>query len=213
MPSRPSAAPTPRRPVGGKQARAERTRELVIDTTVECINAEGFAAASTQRIVENAHVTWGVIQYHFGGRDGLLMAVVDKGVDNLQRTLAQLPESADSPDVRTRTDAIVTAAWDAFSDPTSMASMEILIGTRSRRDRTTAQHIVEIANTLTDLSARIGDNLDASCTTAVADLLWSALRGMVFAQMVVRAPIDTSRERHTLTEMLSTYILHRTGEC
>ena len=75
----------PRRPAGGSQVRAERTRERVLDETVRCVIDEGFAAASAKHIAERAGVTWGVVQYHFGDRDGLLMAVVDRGLAELTR--------------------------------------------------------------------------------------------------------------------------------
>ena len=80
---------TPRRPANGKQVRADRTRAMVIDETVRCVLEEGFGAASAKHITERAGVTWGVIQYHFGDRDGLLMAVVDCGFSEL---LAKLRE-------------------------------------------------------------------------------------------------------------------------
>src|ERR671910_1302953 len=79
---------TPRRPVNGKQVRADRTRAMVIEETVRCVLEEGFGAASAKHITERAGVTWGVIQYHFGDRDGLLMAVVDKGFGQLAETLS-----------------------------------------------------------------------------------------------------------------------------
>ena len=50
----------------------------IIDETVRCIVEEGFAAATAKHVAERAGVTWGVIQYHFGDRNGLLMAVVDE---------------------------------------------------------------------------------------------------------------------------------------
>ena len=40
---------TPRRPVSGKQVRADRTRAMVIDETVRCVLEEGFGAASAKR--------------------------------------------------------------------------------------------------------------------------------------------------------------------
>src|SRR5207249_7757719 len=85
-PKRTRIAPT--RPVGGAQARAERTRALIMDETVRCVVEEGFAAASAKHIAERAGVTWGVIQYHFGDRDGLLAAVVESGFDELRARMA-----------------------------------------------------------------------------------------------------------------------------
>src|SRR3981189_1517297 len=115
----------PRRPAKGSQVRADRTRALVIDETIRCVLDEGFAAASAKHITERAGVTWGVVQYHFGDRDGLLMAVGDKGFAELLETLQQL--SLGAANVHGRTEFIVSAAWEAFSSPTSMAALEILI--------------------------------------------------------------------------------------
>ena len=69
----------PRRPASGSQVRADRTRALVIDETIRCILEEGFAAASAKHITERAGVTWGVVQYHFGDRDGLLDVLEGRG--------------------------------------------------------------------------------------------------------------------------------------
>ena len=137
-------AVAPRRPANGSQLRADRTRALVIDETVRCILEEGFAAASAKHITERAGVTWGVVQYHFGDRDGLLMAVVDKGFAELLEALRELPAGAEN--VRDRTEFIVNAAWEAFSSPTSMAALEILIATRAMRDSGATQHLADLAN-------------------------------------------------------------------
>src|SRR6478736_10465750 len=108
---------TPRRPANGKQVRADRTRAMVIDETVRCVVEEGFAAASAKHIAERAGVTWGVIQYHFGDRDGLLAAVVDSGFDELRARMATVGVPQGSS--RKQVTALVEAAWAAFSTPTS----------------------------------------------------------------------------------------------
>src|SRR5688572_14448295 len=85
----------PRRSPTGAQPRAERTRNAVINETVRCILDEGFAPPSVRRITDRAGVTWGVVQYHFGDLDGLLMAVVDTGFGELLAALEGLePETA-----------------------------------------------------------------------------------------------------------------------
>ena len=60
-----------------RQQRGDETRAAIIAETVACILEEGFGAASAKHITERAGVSWGVIQYHFGDRDQLLMAVVE----------------------------------------------------------------------------------------------------------------------------------------
>src|SRR3954462_4738697 len=108
----------PRRPANGSQVRADRTRALVIDETVRCVIEEGFGAASAKHITERAGVTWGVIQYHFGDRDGLLMAVVDKGFGQLLETLQGMEPALASTAGHARAALIVNAVADAFLSPT-----------------------------------------------------------------------------------------------
>ena len=196
---RPAIAPT--RPAGGSQARAERTRALIMDETVRCVVEEGFAAASAKHIAERAGVTWGVIQYHFGDRDGLLAAVVDAGFDELRGRMATV-EVPNGPS-REQVTALVDAAWAAFSTPTSRASLEILVATRARRDQAANAHLAAMAGQLTRLgSDLIGDRRHVGDATAIGDLLWATLRGLVLTQMVVNEPVDSKRERAALVDLL-----------
>lgn len=199
--------PAPRRPPGGSQQRADRTRALVIEETVRCIVEEGYAAASARHIAERAGLTWGGIQYHFGDRDTLMMAVVDEGFAHLTGALqAQLAATATSTSVRKTAEKIVATAWAAFSTPTSMAALEILMATRANREPAATQHLTELATALSRLGTQIGQGLRASHSSAIGNLLWAALRGMVLAQMVVPTPIDTSRERRELVDVIVIYI-------
>ena len=191
----------PTRPPGGAQARAERTRALIMDETVRCVVEEGFAAASAKHIAERAGVTWGVIQYHFGDRDGLLSAVVESGFDELRARMAAVDVPQGSS--RKQVAALVDAAWAAFSTPTSRASLEILVATRAQRDLATNVHLVAMGGELTRLgSDLVGDRRHAGGATAIGDLLWATLRGLVLTQMVVNEPVDSKRERAALVDLL-----------
>ena len=105
----------PRRPPTGGQARAERTRNAVIGETVRCILEEGFAPPSVRHITDRAGVTWGVVQYHFGDLDGILMAVVDQGFGELIDALAGLSPEAAQLEAQERVGFVVEAVWRAFS--------------------------------------------------------------------------------------------------
>jgi AcrR family transcriptional regulator len=199
---RPSIAPT--RPAGGAQARAERTRALIMDETVRCVVEEGFAAASAKHIAERAGVTWGVIQYHFGDRDGLLGAVVESGFDELRARVATVDVPRGSS--RKQVTALVDAAWAAFSTPTSRASLEILVATRARRDRATTAHLGAMAGQLTRLGTDLIGDRPGRDATAIGDLLWATLRGLVLTQMVVDEPIESTRERAALVDLLVAHL-------
>jgi AcrR family transcriptional regulator len=194
----------PRRPANGSQLRADRTRALVIDETIRCILEEGFAAASAKHITERAGVTWGVVQYHFGDRDGLLMAVVDKGFAELTEALRELPAAAEN--VRDRTEFVVNAAWEAFSSPTSMAALEILIATRAMRDTGASEHLAALGATMAKLGKHIGEGLDTRHAAAIGSLIWATLRGLVITQLVVAEHVDSRRDRRALVDMITRYV-------
>src|SRR3954465_6270226 len=62
-------------------------REQILDVTEAIVEAAGFHAVSIDRVAREAGITRPVVYTHFGDREGLLHALVDRGN---QRTLAAL---------------------------------------------------------------------------------------------------------------------------
>jgi AcrR family transcriptional regulator len=180
----------------------------IVEETVRCVLEEGFAAASAKHIAERAGVSWGVIQYHFGDRNGLLADVVAYGYENFRLAIEAV--SATESDSHLRVSSVVDAAWDAFSAPESLASLEILIATRSNRDSGQATELEEMAGDMRRLGAvLVGEEQgNTSLSRVVGEVMWAALRGMVFAQMVTRQPLDSSEERAILIDMIRSYLSH-----
>jgi TetR/AcrR family transcriptional regulator, regulator of cefoperazone and chloramphenicol sensitivity len=196
-----SIAPTRR--TNAPRKRGDDTRAKIINETVRCIVEEGFSAATAKHVAERAGVTWGVIQYHFGDRNGLLMAVVDDGV-------AKLLESLSSADVkelplRTRIEVVVDTAWSCYSSPTSLAAFEIL---RANRGRSSRRHLLEMNAAIAELGRLITDD---PANAGVAEVIWATLRGVVLAQMIVGTPVDWQRERSALIDMVTLYLNARSS--
>jgi TetR/AcrR family transcriptional regulator, regulator of cefoperazone and chloramphenicol sensitivity len=199
---------TPRRPANGKQVRADRTRATVIDETVRCVLEEGFGAASAKHITERAGVTWGVIQYHFGDRDGLLMAVVDSGFSALLTKLREVEPILGSQVGRARTELLVNTVAEAFLSPTSIAALEILIATRASRADVDQRHLLDLFATLTGLGRYVAEGLEPERADAVGNLVWTTLMGTMVATMAVPDPVDVSRELRALTDAITAYVDH-----
>ncbi|OMC29623.1 TetR family transcriptional regulator [Mycobacterium sp. GA-1841] len=195
----------PRRPPGGNQARAERTRQIIIDETVRYILEEGFGAPSVRRITERAGVTWGGVQYHFGALDGLLLAVVDQGLDHLTGVVAALPGLTAGLPARRRAEVVINELWPAFASPTSMAALEILITTRRRRGRTINKALAKAQQRFTELGSHLAADLNIPQDTEIGNFIWATLRGSVVAQLVSPVPLDTERDRNMLIEVLTAY--------
>ncbi|MDT5142262.1 MAG: TetR/AcrR family transcriptional regulator, regulator of cefoperazone and chloramphenicol, partial [Mycobacterium sp.] len=181
--------------------RGDDTRAKIIDETVRCIVEEGFSAATAKHVAERAGVTWGVIQYHFGDRNGLLMAVVDDGV-------AKLLESLSSADVselplRERIEVVVDTAWSCYSSPTSMAAFEVLRANRAGAGGSSRRHLLEMNSAIGQLGRLITDE---PSNDGVAEVIWATLRGVVLAQIIVGTSIDWQRERRALIDMVTHYL-------
>ena len=193
----------PTRQVVRAQPRGDRTRDAIIGETVSCINEEGFAAASASHIAERAGVTWGVIQYHFGDRSGLLSAVIADGFQRFRRSIESVSVPAEPS--RQRVEAVVDAAWAAFSSPESRASFEVLISARAGRDQIQVGELENMARNMRALSrVLVGNRGDLGGQDAVVgEVLWATLRGLVMAQMLTARTINSSRERALLVDLIT----------
>lgn len=188
------------------QERGERTRALVIEETIRCIREEGFAAASTRHIIDRAGVTWGVVQYYFGDRDGLLNAVIEHAFSTLTASLDELADAAaEVRDRRKRAESLTAAAWNVFFSPTCMTALEILIATRAMRGTLSTAQLEGVGNALARIAAAVGD--DTPHAMPIANLLWSSPVGMMVAQMVMSDALPTAPEEHALADLIGDHLV------
>jgi TetR/AcrR family transcriptional regulator, regulator of cefoperazone and chloramphenicol sensitivity len=92
------------RPSAG-YARGERTRLRIIRAAVELFGGEGFDRVSTRDIAARAGVNAPVLQYYFGGKEGLYMACVEYMQAHTTRLLHPVIET-----VRKRLEGDITRA-------------------------------------------------------------------------------------------------------
>ncbi len=201
----PGRSVSPTRRTSAPRKRGDDTRAKIVDETVRCIVDEGFAAATAKHVAERAGVTWGVIQYHFGDRNGMLMAVVDDGVARLVDSLSSANVS-ELP-LRERIEVVVDTAWSCYSSPTSMAAFEILRSTRGGPGASSRRHLFEMNAAISQLGLLIADD---PSNAGVAEVIWAALRGVVLVQMITGTAIDWHQERRALIDMVTRY-LQRSG--
>jgi AcrR family transcriptional regulator len=69
--------------------RGIRSRELVLDAAERVMAEHGYEAATVARVVEEAGVPMSSVYHYFGSKDGILLAVMERGAD---RFFADLPE-------------------------------------------------------------------------------------------------------------------------
>lgn len=70
------------------QARSEETKQRLLDAAVKLFGTYGFDAVTTRRLTQEAKVNQVAIPYHFGGKEGLYIAVAEYIVDRIRRQVA-----------------------------------------------------------------------------------------------------------------------------
>lgn len=189
-------------------SRGAETRAGVIEAAVDCICKEGFAATTMHGITARAGVTWGVMQYHFGDRGGLLSAVLDAGYEHLTVRLQEIDIQGDN--LHERVQGLVDAGWKIFGAPIARACFEIILATRSEMTPRSASRdrLLEIAKELNESSDRLlAQTLRQKQPPKKAQRVFiSALRGFAFEYMQYPSNYDYKREREALTDVLTGYL-------
>ena len=90
-------------------SKGARTRRLVLRAAMDCIVEKGVAGATASEIARRCDLSWGVIQYHFGDRVGLFLALLEGSAELLDAALAGLDVSDSEPAERVR--ALVEGTW------------------------------------------------------------------------------------------------------
>lgn len=165
---------------GAKQSKREITRTKVIKAAVNSIYRDGFHAAHTNRIAEEAGVSWGVLQYHFGDKDGLLQAVLDHIFDDFQSTLANA--TLDGADLRERLNQLIDINWALISKKEYRVSIAILRNAgKDKESKINGQKQVKRwASKISQLWDNLlaDDVIDSANSETARHLLFAGLRGL-----------------------------------
>jgi AcrR family transcriptional regulator len=74
--------------------RGVKSRELVLDAAERVMAEHGFEAATLARVVTEAGIPMSSVYHYFGSKDGILLAVMERGAD---RFFADLPDLTRRP--------------------------------------------------------------------------------------------------------------------
>jgi AcrR family transcriptional regulator len=192
------------------------SRQRVIEAAIQCILDQGFYRASSNAIAERAGVTWGVIQYHFGTREALMLAVLEEGTRRLNDIL--LTAEITGQTVTERVAQYMDILLKYYGSMDYLAFSQVLINLThdprtSQQTRETMARIGESANPeLNRLQRKVlaGTGIRRQ---AVRSLLFHALRGLALSHVMLetlpeqpRSPRHFPEQRRLLAEALGMLI-------
>jgi AcrR family transcriptional regulator len=185
------------------------TRQRLIDAAVECILEDGFYRSSSNAIAERAGLSWGVIQYYFGSREALLLAVLKEGTHRLVEELSNSRIVGET--LTDRIECYFDIIDRYYGDPRYLAYMQVMLNL-SRDPKTSGQTVetmVQISSESEVQIQRLTSRLFAGMSVrnrSVRQLVFHVLRGVALSDSMTKAlPIDTSAlakdgpTRHRLT--------------
>ena len=176
------------------------SRQRVIDAAIACITDQGFYRASSNAIAERAGVTWGVIQYHFGTREALMLAVLEEGTRRLNDIVVTAEITGET--VTERVAQYMDILLKYYGSLDYLAFSQVLINLThdprtSQQTRETMARIGESANPeLNRLQRKVlaGTGIRRP---AVRSLLFHALRGLALSHVMLETlPEQPQTPRH-----------------
>jgi TetR/AcrR family transcriptional regulator, regulator of cefoperazone and chloramphenicol sensitivity len=202
---RPSGAGAAKKqPAGGgrktetpESSRDNISRQRVIEAAVQCILDQGFYRASSNAIAERAGVSWGVIQYYFGSREALMLAVLEEGT----RQLSEIVRTAEitGATVTERIAQYMDILASYYGSPEYLAYSQVLINLApdprtSEQTRETMARIDKSASPELDRLLRKVLAGTGIRRPAVRSLLFHALRGLVLSHVMLETLPDRKDE-------------------
>src|SRR5215475_12262407 len=77
--------------------RGVKSRERVLDAAERIMAEHGFEAATLARVVEEAGIPMSSVYHYFGSKDGILLAVMERGAARFFADLPDLSRQAGRP--------------------------------------------------------------------------------------------------------------------
>jgi AcrR family transcriptional regulator len=172
-----------RRPPGDSAS-----RQRILNAAVQCILEQGLYRASSNAIAEHAGLSWGVIQYYFGTREALMLAVLEEGTRRLDAAVRDAEITGAT--LVERVESYLEVLSRYYGSPDYLVFTQVLISL-SHDPRTSAQtrERLERVNAATQppmrrLQAQVLAGTGVT-EPAVGSLLFHSLRGLALSQVML----------------------------
>ena len=200
----PSQRPRPTSADRAETSKRAQTRRHVLRAAFDCIAENGIAGATASEIARRCDLSWGVIQYHFGDRLGLFLALLEDGASNLVTALT--PLDSESGDLEERVAALVDGTWALMRRDDYRVSLEVQL--QLGRD---ASHRARVRKVTRQLRTQVEEvwqkslpECDQERTTAAERLATMALRGFALEHMLDGGRSSYTEERAAIVDFVLT---------
>lgn len=166
------------------QAKSERTRELLLGSAMRVIQESGAEHLSIQAVAKGAGMTTGAVQHHFASKAAMMMQVLTRLLDAMERDSSFWPSAQWS--ICRRADHLIQQAWSQlYSQPRFATAWSAYLA--ARHDALVRAHIIEQRALVQQrLKGRFLESFpefrDLSPLDAHIQFVFSTLRGLGLVQ-------------------------------
>ncbi len=189
--------------------RSEQTRQWVLETAAACIAEEGYAAASTTLIAENAGVSWGVLQYHFGDKDSLMSALLAYSMAQTEEKFHAVCDDISATSPEDKLHELVRDAWMVYATPMARAATEVVINNRSRwkDDPQYSDYLLTLNHRLSKMTEQALFSIikNRKAARSLTSIFLAALHGFEARLLQHGGANVPEHELKTLAQMMSAY--------
>jgi AcrR family transcriptional regulator len=176
-----------------QQERRERTREALLDATVDCLVELGYSGTTVQEICRRAGVSRGAQQHHFTTKAELLVAAVEHLVQRLREEITSTLVLPTGPE---RVGEAIELLWRGFSGKLSTAALELWIAARTDEELRRSMLPVDRAlarSTLDIYREAAGTDFPADRLETLFWLTVNVTRGLALDAMIGGDPARRTR--------------------
>ena len=105
--------------------KSRQTRNRILDATIYIIRHEGLANATASRIARESGLTWGAVQHHFGGKDDVLHAILEKSHADFIALMLEF--SFEGLDLMARADRFIDLMWSHYCGDAYLAAVDVTL--------------------------------------------------------------------------------------
>jgi AcrR family transcriptional regulator len=180
-----AAAPPRNRSRRRRPAAEPAGRAQILDAAIASILELGFYRASTNEIARRANVSWGSIQYHFGSREALLLAVLEELNGRYSAMVSRARISGATLEDRLR--SLYNILAKHYGEPTYLVRLQIILNLS--HDPDTSADVVDALTRQADESGEeirrlLRDALGAEASPATMNATFNAMRGTALSRQI-----------------------------
>ncbi len=187
-----------RRGAGDADTEASSGRTQIIEAAIASILEVGFYRASTNEIARRANVSWGAVQYHFGTREALMMAVVEVLDDRFTTAMQAAHVVGETTEERVR--SLYRILGKQYDTPEVFVRLQIVLNLQHDPDTSddVNQEIADQARRSEATVRRLlSEALGPGATRVASQALFHALRGYALSVQLARTMPSQGSNRQT----------------